>query len=125
MIQKLGLSRNQYGFLTDDHDAIDQFEILFDRSNQFETVDGGSNTGTVTMDSMDVLKTVTIVYSASGGPLTVNLPTKGTFSVFASVTVDNTFTTSPNTKVGRNVTGVLVAAMASGSSLFAVVTRLT
>jgi hypothetical protein len=41
------------------------------------------------------------------------------------VTVNNTFTTSPSVKVGRGITGAIVAAMASGSSLFVALTRIT
>lgn len=122
----LGLSRNQYGFLGNDSDAMDQFEVLFEQTNQTgTTLDGGALTGTVTLESMAVGDTVNSVYKATGGNLTVNLPADGTYSVYAIVTVDNTFTTSPSVKVGRGITGAIVSGMASGSSLFCSVLRLT
>jgi len=124
-MRKLGLSRDQLGFLTD-HDQVDQVEQLFERSNEAcYSVDGGASAVTTTIPAMNIGESTQAYYRASGGTRTVNLPTTGTFSFLSIVTVNNTATITPTTKVGHGVAGAtsIVVAMAAGSTLYVSLTR--
>ena len=126
-MRKLGLNRDQFGFLTE-HDQVDQFEQLFDRSNKFKySIDGGASAVTTTMPALNINESMEAVYMATGGTRTITLPTTGNFNFMSVVTVNNTATTTPTVKVGRNVAGgsTIISAMSAGSSVFVTLTRIS